>query len=1349
MVIGDAQGQATILNNDTASLSVNDISLSESGTFTFTITSDKLASEAITVLVSTADGSARVLDGDYSALGGVLATIAAGSTSTTVTVAVSDDAIVENDETFTLNLSAPKFNTATDASRVVIGDAQGQATILNNDTSTLSITSPTIIEGTGAGATMLSFTVASGAAVQGGFNVAFSDLPGSASALDYAVTTLSPLSFTGTAGETRTISVSIARDAIVEANENFTLTLGAVGATTAVQVASITTGAAGTGTINNDDIAVYAISDATVAEGGNLSFTVSLSNAVDVATTINVLLTDGTTSAGDFNHTTQQVTFAAGSIAAQTVSVATTVDTTVEANETFTASLALSAPLTGGRLSNTADTGIGTINNDDIATYTISDASITEGGNLSFTVSLSNAVDVATTINVLLTDGTTSAGDFNHTTQQVTFAAGSIAAQTVSVATTVDTTVEANETFTASLALSAPLTGGRLSNTADTGIGTINNDDIATYTISDASITEGGNLSFTVSLSNAVDVATTINVLLTDGTTSAGDFNHTTQQVTFAAGSIAAQTVSVATTVDTTVEANETFTASLALSAPLTGGRLSNTADTGIGTIVDNDTVTVVNTATLQYSDKVALSATVNTGVATNVSGTVTFSIYAGGAWVLYASATVTNQATPVTVTASTAQVFLAPGSYSYRAEFVSTDAAYAGSIGTSTITVSQENADITYTGQTFVNTATATATTVVVPLEAVIRDVTAVNAASDPNAGDIRKATVTFNVFDAFSGALLTPTAINATLGLISGDTKVALAQASFTANLGSANATTYKVQTLVNGYYTGVSNDTLITVAKPADYTITGGGYVVAGTVAGTTSEGTYKADAGSKENFGINIGYNKGMTNVQGKINMIFRRTEGGVLHTYQIKSNASGALSVDAATGVATFTAKANLTDVTNDAAPISIGNYDLLLQVDDNGEPGTGSNNKGNDQFALRLMNGTTLLFASSWSGTQLLNKTLDGGNIQVRPYNETLLKVSDVTVVEGNSGTTNAVFTVSLNAVSTKAVTFTFATVFDTASAGNDYIATSGTATIAAGQSSFAITVPVIGDLAAEANEQFFLQLLTATNAGIQDAIGVGTITNDDGSPLHVLGGPATAANDAGVLTNDAVQPLVAVAIDHWRAAGADPLKLASLGVIQVQIADLPDATLGLASEGLIVLDFDAAGYGWSVSLGAPIAGRVDLLSTLTHEIGHLLGIDHDVMGESLAVGVRALPTLAQPLLTVPAVRPSPIALMTTLGSVPVESSLFADQSRDPGPLYAGRVDVGQRVDQLASAPQIDWTVRNVETRGRFDTTTSAKRWTTDFVNHLGASSDRRNPNAGLRISIPVDAPLRATHRLL
>src|SRR4029079_7771490 len=192
----------------------------------------------------------------------------------------------------------------------------------------------------------------------------------------------------------------------------------------------------------------------------------------------------------DYDSTTIQVTFAAGDNTAQVILVPTSDDSTVEASENLTASLALdpSTPLTGYS-KDTSDTGTGTINDNDTATYTISNATVTEGGNLAFTVSLSNPVDVETKINVTFTDGSATGGgdDYDSTTIQVTFAAGDKTAQGILVPTSDDSTVEASENLTASLALdpSTPLTGYS-KDTSDTGTGTINDNDTATYTISNA-----------------------------------------------------------------------------------------------------------------------------------------------------------------------------------------------------------------------------------------------------------------------------------------------------------------------------------------------------------------------------------------------------------------------------------------------------------------------------------------------------------------------------------------------------------------------------------------------------------------------------------------------------------------------------------------------------------------------------------------------------------------------------------------------------------------------------------------------------------------------------------------------
>jgi len=108
------------------------------------------------------------------------------------------------------------------------------------------------------------------------------------------------------------------------------------------------------------------------------------------------------------------------------------------------------------------------------------------------------------------------------------------------------------------------------------------------------------------------------------------------------------------------------------------------------------------------------------------------------------------------------------------------------------------------------------------------------------------------------------------------------------------------------------------------------------------------------------------------------------------------------------------------------------------------------------------------------------------------------LSINDVTVTEGNSGTTLARFTVSLSGPSASPVTVGWATVDGTATAGTDYAASSGTLTLAAGQTRGTISVSVTGDRTAESSESFLVRLSNAVGATLADAVGLGTIVNDD-----------------------------------------------------------------------------------------------------------------------------------------------------------------------------------------------------------------------------------------------------------
>ena len=110
------------------------------------------------------------------------------------------------------------------------------------------------------------------------------------------------------------------------------------------------------------------------------------------------------------------------------------------------------------------------------------------------------------------------------------------------------------------------------------------------------------------------------------------------------------------------------------------------------------------------------------------------------------------------------------------------------------------------------------------------------------------------------------------------------------------------------------------------------------------------------------------------------------------------------------------------------------------------------------------------------------------------------ITVDDVSFVEGNALVAPR-FTVTISGVSSVPVTVTYATADNTAVAGFDYNAASGTLTFAPGETSKMIPITVIGDNTAEPDETFFLNLSNPGNATIADAQGIGTITNDEATP--------------------------------------------------------------------------------------------------------------------------------------------------------------------------------------------------------------------------------------------------------
>jgi uncharacterized repeat protein (TIGR01451 family) len=124
---------------------------------------------------------------------------------------------------------------------------------------------------------------------------------------------------------------------------------------------------------------------------------------------------------------------------------------------------------------------------------------------------------------------------------------------------------------------------------------------------------------------------------------------------------------------------------------------------------------------------------------------------------------------------------------------------------------------------------------------------------------------------------------------------------------------------------------------------------------------------------------------------------------------------------------------------------------------------------------------------------------IDNFSISVGAPAGAQLSITDVTAQEGNSGTTNFIFTFNLTQpAGPGGVTIAYSTANGTATSGSDYVGDSGSVTIPQGSNSVTLIVAVNGDTMPEPDETFFVNITSATGATVSDAQGLGTIQNDD-----------------------------------------------------------------------------------------------------------------------------------------------------------------------------------------------------------------------------------------------------------
>ncbi len=223
------------------------------------------------------------------------------------------------------------------------------------------------------------------------------------------------------------------------------------------------------------------------------------------------------------------------------------------------------------------------------------------------------------------------------------------------------------------------------------------------------------------------------------------------------------------------------------------------------------------------------------------------------------------------------------------------------------------------------------------------------------------------------------------------------------------------------------------------------------------------------------------------------------------------------------------------------------------------------------------------------------------GEAVIQDNDEVLIAVGDVRVTEGDTGSTAATFEVALSLPSVTTVSVSYTSADASATAPGDYIASSGTLTFAPGGTALQVTVAVVGELAKEPEETFFVVLSQPTNALLGDPEGVATVVDNDGVLISVAdlvvreGATDTSASFVITLSKNYDQPIsldyrtqdgsALAGADYQSAAGVITFPAGTISqranvTVLADAFEEPQETFGLelsnATQGALILDATA-----------------------------------------------------------------------------------------------------------------------------------------------------------------------------
>ncbi len=565
---GNVSGEATQeVLIDLAKFSVGDATIDEAaGTLTFLVSraGDNTLTQEVNI-GAFLGGSDNATGADFSGSNRIL-TFNPGETVKSYEVTITDDAIFEADETFTVQIS-----NATNGA--LIADNKATGTITDASDAPVITFSDVSVDESGTVTFVATLSAVSPVDVTVDYAV------NASSTATLADDFTSPPAATGTltipAGSSSVnLTLVVNDDTLVEDSEQLILDFS-----NAINASLGTTSATATILDNEPASEISLAGPVTVSEdGANLVFTLQRTGDTANAASVTVNTADDVAVAGeDYTALVGHVVNFAATDTTATFSVAITDDADVESNEAFNVTISDPVNATLGAVT----TASGTILNDDVAAeLTIAGSTATEGGLVEFTIVRSANTSGVTTVDYATSVGTAAADDFTADSGTITFAIGETT-KTISIQTTDDALHENSESLSLSLSNAS---GGAILNTASATGNILDNDAEGIFAIDSITVNEAdGTATFTVTRSGNTAGEGTVFFATDDGTGTAGtDYTGKSGSLVFAAG-ISTQTIVVDILTDGVVDGPKAF--DVILSGAGAGHSISS--DTGTANIID------------------------------------------------------------------------------------------------------------------------------------------------------------------------------------------------------------------------------------------------------------------------------------------------------------------------------------------------------------------------------------------------------------------------------------------------------------------------------------------------------------------------------------------------------------------------------------------------------------------------------------------------------------------------------------------------------------------------------------------------------------------------------------------